>query len=228
MHLAQKCRNEERLINLSTFDHWEVVLWCIWLFSHNLFFSHHQGACVLGINAPPVTIKNIECAIIDHAFDQGWIKPEPPEHRTGKRVAVIGSGPSGLAGAAQLNKAGHLVTVYERNDRCGGLLMYGIPTMKMDKKVKKLFFFPRCFDIEKRNAIHMCSHASFYLEKRCTFSIFPQFQVHLGSTDVHLAKFECKSETPVEGQRSETSIEGQKSKINELCSIFYFQNRCFN
>ena len=88
-----------------------------------------------------------------------------------------------------------------------------------------------------KKAFHMCSHASFYLEKRGTFSIFPQFQVHLGSTDVHLAKFECKSETPVEGQRSETSvegqrsetsIEGQKSKINELCSIFYFQNRCFN
>ncbi|XP_041463541.1 putative glutamate synthase [NADPH] isoform X1 [Lytechinus variegatus] len=92
-----------------------------------------EGACVLGINAPPVTIKNIECAIIDHAFEQGWIRPEPPLHRTGKKVAVIGSGPSGLAGAAQLNKAGHQVTVYERNDRCGGLLMYGIPTMKMDK-----------------------------------------------------------------------------------------------
>ncbi|XP_072178929.1 uncharacterized protein [Diadema setosum] len=92
-----------------------------------------EGACVLGINAPAVTIKNIECAIIDHAFEQGWIRPQPPAHRTGKKVAVVGSGPSGLAAAAQLNKAGHLVTVYERNDRCGGLLMYGIPTMKMDK-----------------------------------------------------------------------------------------------
>lgn len=94
-----------------------------------------EGACVLGINSPPVTIKNIECAIIDHAFEMGWIKPEPPLTRTGKKVAVIGSGPSGLAAAAQLNKAGHTVTVYERNDRPGGLLRYGIPTMKLDKDV---------------------------------------------------------------------------------------------
>lgn len=82
-----------------------------------------------------MTIKNIECAIIDHAFEMGWIKPEPPLTRTGKKVAVIGSGPSGLAAAAQLNKAGHTVTVYERNDRPGGLLRYGIPTMKLDKDV---------------------------------------------------------------------------------------------
>lgn len=96
-----------------------------------------EGSCVLGISEPPVTIKNIECTIIDHAFDQGWIVPNVPEFRTGKKVAIIGSGPSGLAAAAQLNRAGHLVTVYERNDRVGGLLQYGIPTMKLSKDVVK-------------------------------------------------------------------------------------------
>jgi len=94
-----------------------------------------EGACVLGINEPPVTIKNIECTIIDNAFDNGWIKATAPRTRTGKKVAIVGSGPSGLAAADQLNKAGHTVTVYERNNRCGGLLMYGIPTMKLSKKV---------------------------------------------------------------------------------------------
>jgi glutamate synthase (NADPH/NADH) small chain len=94
-----------------------------------------EGACVLGITDPPVTIKNIENAIIDRGFAEGWIKPEPPKHRTGKRVAIIGSGPAGLAAAAQLNKVGHKVTVYERADRIGGLLMYGIPNMKLDKGV---------------------------------------------------------------------------------------------
>jgi glutamate synthase (NADPH/NADH) small chain len=89
---------------------------------------------VLGINAPPVTIKNIEAAIIDHAFMQGWVVPEPPQKRTGKKVAVVGSGPAGLAAAAQLNKVGHTVTVFERADRPGGLLMYGIPNMKLAKK----------------------------------------------------------------------------------------------
>ena len=91
-------------------------------------------AC-LGLNELPVTIKNIECAIIDNGFDQGWVTAEPPEKRTGKKVAVIGSGPAGLACAAQLNRAGHLVTVYERADRIGGLLMYGIPNMKLDKQI---------------------------------------------------------------------------------------------
>lgn len=96
-----------------------------------------MGACVLGINNDPVNIKSVECAIIDHGFEQGWIKPQPPRVRTGKRVAIIGSGPSGLAAADQLNKAGHHVKVYERNDRPGGLLMYGIPNMKLDKRIVK-------------------------------------------------------------------------------------------
>jgi NADPH-dependent glutamate synthase beta subunit-like oxidoreductase len=82
-----------------------------------------EGACVLGITDPPVTIKNIENAIIDRAFAEGWVEPHVPETRTGKRVAVVGSGPAGLAAADQLNKAGHRVTVYERADRIGGLLM---------------------------------------------------------------------------------------------------------
>jgi glutamate synthase (NADPH/NADH) small chain len=92
-----------------------------------------EGSCVLGINEPAVTIKNIECAIVDKGFEMGWIVPEPPPFRTGKKVAVIGSGPAGLAAAAQLNKAGHHVTVFERADRIGGLLTYGIPNMKLDK-----------------------------------------------------------------------------------------------
>ena len=94
-----------------------------------------EGSCVLGINELPVAIKTIECAIIDNGFAQGWVKPEPPDARTGKKIAVIGSGPAGLACAAQLNRAGHLVTVYERADRIGGLLMYGIPNMKLDKEI---------------------------------------------------------------------------------------------
>lgn len=96
-----------------------------------------QGACVLGINEEPVNIKSVECAIIDHGFEQGWIKPNPPATRTGKTVAIIGSGPAGLASADQLNKAGHSVTVYERADRPGGLMMYGIPNMKLDKGIVK-------------------------------------------------------------------------------------------
>ena len=94
-----------------------------------------EGSCVLGINNPPVTIKNIEVSIIDKGFDEGWVVPQAPEVRTGKKVAVVGSGPAGLSAAAQLNKAGHFVTVYERADRIGGLLMYGIPNMKLDKAV---------------------------------------------------------------------------------------------
>ncbi len=93
-----------------------------------------EGSCVLGIHNPPVTIKNIECSIIDKGWESGWITANPPAIRTGKKVAVIGSGPAGLAAADQLNKAGHWVTVYERADRPGGLLMYGIPNMKLDKE----------------------------------------------------------------------------------------------
>jgi len=94
-----------------------------------------EGSCVLGIIEPPVTIKNIEKAIIDRGFAKGWVKAVPPATRTGKKVAVIGSGPAGLAAAAQLNRAGHHVTVYERDDRIGGLLMYGIPNMKLEKPI---------------------------------------------------------------------------------------------
>ncbi len=94
-----------------------------------------EGSCVLGINNPPVTIKNIEYSIIEKGWDEGWVIPQAPKVRTGKKVAVIGSGPAGLAAAAQLNAAGHAVTVYERADRPGGLLMYGIPNMKLDKKL---------------------------------------------------------------------------------------------
>ncbi len=94
-----------------------------------------EGACVLGITSPAVTIKNIECAIIDRGFDEGWVTPKPRAESTGKKVAVIGSGPCGLAAAEQLNTAGHDVTVYERADRLGGLLMYGIPNMKLEKDV---------------------------------------------------------------------------------------------
>jgi glutamate synthase (NADPH/NADH) small chain len=94
-----------------------------------------EGSCVLGLTETPVTIKNIECSIIDKAYEEGWLKPEPPETRTGKKVAVVGSGPAGLAAADQLNKVGHWVTVFERADRIGGLLMYGIPNMKLDKRL---------------------------------------------------------------------------------------------
>lgn len=94
-----------------------------------------EGSCVLGINEPAVTIKNIECAIADKGFENGWVVANPPTYRSGKKVAVVGSGPAGLAAAAQLNLAGHEVTVYERDDRIGGLLMYGIPNMKLEKTV---------------------------------------------------------------------------------------------
>lgn len=96
-----------------------------------------EGACVLGINEDPVGIKSIECAIIDRGFEMGWMVPQPPKVRTGKNIAIIGSGPAGLAAADQLNRAGHSVIVYERADRLGGLLMYGIPNMKLDKRIVK-------------------------------------------------------------------------------------------
>ncbi|MEO7135550.1 MAG: glutamate synthase subunit beta, partial [Vicinamibacterales bacterium] len=94
-----------------------------------------EGSCVLGINKDPVTIKSIELSIVDRAFDEGWIVPRPPTARTWKKVAVIGSGPAGLAAAAQLNRAGHSVTVFEKSDRIGGLLRYGIPEFKLEKRV---------------------------------------------------------------------------------------------
>ena len=94
-----------------------------------------EGSCVLGINKDPVTIKSIELAIVDRAFDEGWIVPEAPATRTWRKVAVVGSGPAGLAAAAQLNRAGHTVTVFEQADRIGGLLRYGIPEFKLEKRV---------------------------------------------------------------------------------------------
>ena len=94
-----------------------------------------EGACVLGINEPAVTIKNLENAIIDRGFEEGWVSASQPKVRTGKTIAIVGSGPAGLAAAAQLNQAGHNVTVYERDDRIGGLLMYGIPNMKLEKDI---------------------------------------------------------------------------------------------
>src|ERR1043166_7574868 len=94
-----------------------------------------EGSCVLGIDDDPVSIKSIECAIVDRGFEEAWIVPQPPLRRTDKRVAIVGSGPAGLACADQLNKAGHSVTVFEKSDRVGGLLMYGIPNMKLDKQI---------------------------------------------------------------------------------------------
>jgi glutamate synthase (NADPH/NADH) small chain len=94
-----------------------------------------EGSCVLGINDDPVTIKAIEASIIDRAWHEGWVTPRPPANRTWKKVAIVGSGPAGLAAADQLNRAGHLVTVFEKSDRIGGLLRYGIPEFKMEKKV---------------------------------------------------------------------------------------------
>jgi NAD(P)H-dependent glutamate synthase small subunit len=109
---------------------------------------------VLGITDPPVTIKNIENAIIDRGFAEGWVVPRAPETRTGKRVAIVGSGPAGLAAADQLNKIGHTVTVYERADRIGGLLMYGIPNMKLDKQVVN-----RRVDLLRASGIELVTNA---------------------------------------------------------------------
>ncbi len=113
-----------------------------------------EGSCVLGITNPAVTIKNIENAIVDKGFAEGWIEATLPEQRTGKKVAVIGSGPAGLAAAAQLNKAGHHVSVYERADRIGGLLMYGIPNMKLGKDVVQ-----RRVDLLKAEGVNFITNA---------------------------------------------------------------------
>ena len=94
-----------------------------------------EGSCVLGINDDAVTIKSIEVAIVEKAFENGWVTPQPPVVRTGKKVAIVGSGPAGLAAAEQLNRAGHFVTVFEKSDRIGGLMRYGIPEFKMEKKI---------------------------------------------------------------------------------------------
>ena len=121
-------------------DHWKEAIRILHAtnnfpeFTGRLCPAPCEAACVLGINEPPVTIKQIEKAIVERAFQEGWIVPEPPDRRTGKRVAVVGSGPAGLAAAQQLNRAGHEVTVFEKNDRIGGLMRYGIPDFKMEKR----------------------------------------------------------------------------------------------
>ncbi len=113
-----------------------------------------EGSCTVGINCPPVTIKNIEVSIIDKGWEEGWVVPQPPAVRTGKKVAVVGSGPAGLSAAAQLNKAGHSVTVFERADRPGGLLMYGIPNMKLDKEQVVL---RRIKQLEAEGVVFVCN-----------------------------------------------------------------------
>ncbi|HEY7446047.1 MAG TPA: glutamate synthase subunit beta [Vicinamibacterales bacterium] len=114
-----------------------------------------EGSCVLGINDDPVTIKGIEVAIVERAFDEGWIRPEPPMSRTGKTVAVVGSGPAGLAAADQLNRAGHTVTVFEKSDRIGGLLRYGIPEFKMEKR-----FLNRRLDVMQAEGVAFRTRAN--------------------------------------------------------------------
>jgi glutamate synthase (NADPH/NADH) small chain len=120
-----------------------------------------EGSCVLGINDDPVTIKSIEVSIIDRAFDEGWVTAQPPETRTGRSVAVVGSGPAGLATAAQLNRAGHTVTVFERADRIGGLLRYGIPAFKLEKR-----FLDRRLDLLAQEGIVFQTNANIGVDVR--------------------------------------------------------------
>jgi glutamate synthase (NADPH/NADH) small chain len=139
-----------------------------------------EGSCVLGINAPPVTIKAVENAIVDKGWEQGWIVPAPPPTRTGKRVAVIGSGPAGLAAAAQLNRAGQTVTVLERDDRPGGLLMYGIPNMKLDKQEVVL---RRIELMEKEGVKFICNaHVGENVEAMLLLSDFDATIICIGAT----------------------------------------------
>src|SRR5580765_3587061 len=112
-----------------------------------------ESSCVLGINDDPVMIKEIELAIIDRAFEEGWVAPKPPPFRTGKRIAIIGSGPAGLACADQLNKLGHNVKVFERSDRIGGLLMYGIPNMKLEKNL-----IDRRVNLMRNEGVEFCAN----------------------------------------------------------------------
>ncbi|MEI8233910.1 MAG: glutamate synthase subunit beta [Verrucomicrobiota bacterium] len=113
-----------------------------------------EGSCTVGLNGLPVTIKNIEVSIIDKGWEEGWVTPQPPATRTGKKVAVVGSGPAGLCAAAQLNRVGHSVTVFERADRPGGLLMYGIPNMKLDKEKVVL---RRIRQLEAEGVVFVCN-----------------------------------------------------------------------
>jgi glutamate synthase (NADPH/NADH) small chain len=122
-----------------------------------------EGSCVLGINDDAVTIKAVEVSIIERAFEQGWVRPEPPSVRTGKRVAVVGSGPAGLAAAHQLNRAGHAVIVFERSDRIGGLLRYGIPEFKMEKR-----FLDRRLDLMTKEGVVFQTSADVGRNPTCT------------------------------------------------------------
>ena len=132
-----------------------------------------EGSCVLGIHEPPVTIKNIECAIADKGFDEGWVVAHPPKKRSTKKVAIVGSGPAGLAAAAQLNSLGHNITVYERDDRIGGLLMYGIPNMKLDKTV-----VDRRVNILKEEGINFFTNSDVGGSGPCSISINELLNTH--------------------------------------------------
>ena len=140
-HQAARWQPDSRLDDLVYRNHWERAFERLPAtnnfpeFTGRLCPAPCEGSCVLGINDDPVTIKYIEVSIIEKAFDEGWVTAKPPLVRTDKTVAIIGSGPAGLAAAEQLNRAGHFVTVFEKSDRIGGLLRYGIPEFKMEKKV---------------------------------------------------------------------------------------------